>query len=62
MDIANQGLRLRLEKESEFSPTCMDYSNLLCYAQRKFGIDRDTARDRYGGYTYGQWKILLEVE
>jgi hypothetical protein len=40
----------------------MDYSALLPVAERKFGITRDEARDRYGNFTYAQWKELLEED
>ena len=49
-----------LNEGTDFSPTVMDYSELLYRAQRKFGITRDAARDRYGNYTYRQWRELLK--
>ena len=56
------GLLRRLDEDDEFSPTCSDYSRLLDLITRKRRISRDEARDLYGGYSYGQWKELLQEE
>jgi len=40
-------------------PTCTDYSFFLDKAVEKLKITKDEARDKYGKFTYGQWKDLL---
>jgi hypothetical protein len=55
-------LRSRLEEGSDYSPTISDYSDLLYAAERRFNITRDEARDRYGNFTYAQWKELLKED
>lgn len=40
-------------------PTIEDYRILLGEVCRKEGIDLNTARDKYGRKTYGEWKQIL---
>jgi hypothetical protein len=47
-------------KDLGWFPTCADYAEYLSLAEKKFGISRDEARDKYGGYTYRQWEALLD--
>jgi hypothetical protein len=42
-------------------PTCTDYSFFLGKAVEKLKITIDEARSKYGQYTYGQWKELLQL-
>lgn len=43
-------------------PSCLMYSRYLDTACSKFGIDRDTARKKYGLYTEKQWTNLLNTK
>jgi len=54
-----EGLEERLEVLGCL-PSVMDYKELLDMVERRFRITRDQARDRYGRYTYPQWKTLLK--
>lgn len=40
-------------------PTCNEYAHFLDKAVEKLKITRDEARNKYGLFTYGQWKELL---
>ena len=40
-------------------PTIMDYQKLLNIASRKFNLSINKCRDKFGQYTYSQWKKLL---
>lgn len=49
------------EAKKDFLPTISEYSFFLDKAQSKLGITRNEARDRYGKFTHGQWKELLQL-
>jgi len=42
-------------------PSCTEYSYFLDTAVNKLKISRDEARNKYGLFTYGQWKELLKL-
>lgn len=42
-------------------PSCTDYDFYLTKAEKKFGLERNEARSRFGQFTYGQWKELLKL-
>lgn len=42
-------------------PTCTDYAYFLNESVNRLKISIDEARDKYGLYTYGQWKELLKL-
>lgn len=45
--------------KADLLPTVTDYSYFLGEAEKRLHITRDDARQQYGKFTYGQWKILL---
>jgi len=47
--------------KKDFLPTISTYSYFLDEAEKRFKITRDEARDKYGKFTYGQWKELLKL-
>lgn len=47
--------------KKDFLPTITEYSFFLSKAVEKFNITINDARDRYGLYTYGEWKELLKL-
>ena len=47
--------------KKDFLPTITEYSFFLDKAQSKFNITRDEARNKYGKFTHGQWKELLQL-
>ncbi|MBP7846041.1 MAG: hypothetical protein KA007_01245 [Candidatus Pacebacteria bacterium] len=47
--------------KKDFLPTCTEYAYFLDKAVEKLKISKDEARDKYGSFTYGQWKELLQV-
>ena len=46
-------------KKADTIPTVMDYKNYLDKICKKQGITIDEARDKYGKFTYNQWRTLL---
>ena len=49
----------RLEQYGDVSPSCLDYKNLLERVEKRGKISREVVRERYGKFTYAQWKELL---
>lgn len=47
--------------KKDLLPTISEYSYFLDEAEKKLKITRDEARDKYGKYSYGQWKKLLKL-
>lgn len=52
-------LQERLRRQETYLPLCMDYKDLLDIAEAKTGRNRDTLRDMYGNYSYGQWAKVI---
>lgn len=46
-------------RNSDTLPSCQDYSNFLIKAVFNFHIDINTARSKYGKFTYKQWNELF---
>lgn len=46
-------------QNSDLIPTIIDYTKFLYSAVTKFNIDINTARKKYGNFTYKQWNQLL---
>ena len=42
-------------------PSCSDYAHYLQEAVKKFKIEMNEARSKYGQFNYGQWRELLGV-
>lgn len=42
-------------------PTCTEYAYFLDKAVEKLKISIEEARNKYGLFTYGQWKELLKL-
>lgn len=53
--------RKQQEAKKDFLPTCTEYAHFLGKAVEKLKITMDEARNKYGSYTYGQWKELLKL-
>lgn len=49
------------ESKKDFLPTITEYGFFLSKATEKFNISINEARDKYGLYTYGEWKELLKL-
>lgn len=49
------------ESRKDLLPTISDYSFFLDEVEKKMKISRDEARNKYGKYTYSQWKKLLKL-
>lgn len=47
--------------KKDLLPTVTEYSHFLDKATEKLNISRDEARSKYGQFTYGQWKELLQL-
>ena len=47
--------------KKDILPTCTEYSYFLEQAEIRLKISRDEARNKYGLFTYGQWKELLKL-
>ena len=47
--------------KGDFLPTCSEYSFFLGKAVEKLKITIDEVRIKYGAYTHGQWKELLQL-
>jgi hypothetical protein len=47
--------------KKDLLPTCNEYNYFLDKAEEKLKISKDEARDKYGLFTYGQWKELLKL-
>lgn len=47
--------------KKDFLPTCNEYSFFLDKAVSKFKLSINEARDRFGSFTHGQWKELLQL-
>lgn len=54
-----QELQERLRRLEPYLPLSMDYKDLLDIAQAQTGKDRDTLRDMYGNFSYGQWARVI---
>jgi len=52
---------IRLWAGSDTLPTCSDYKRYLDEAEKQLKISRQEARNKYGQFTYGQWKELLKL-
>lgn len=48
-------------EKKDILPTCTEYAYFLNKAVDKLKISIDDIRDKYGLYTYGQWKELLKL-
>ena len=55
-------LKKRVQSGADLLPTCMDYSDLLDWAQKKYRIQREHARKKYGQFTYKDWKELINAD
>lgn len=53
--------RKQQEAKKNYLPTISEYSYFLDKAESQLKISRDEARDKYGKFTYGQWKELLKL-
>lgn len=42
-------------------PSCSDYTYFLNESIKRLEISIEDARNKYGLYTYGQWKELLKL-
>lgn len=42
-------------------PPCSAYGSFLSAAMTKFNLSIDEARSKYGQFTYGEWKTLLNL-
>jgi hypothetical protein len=52
----------QIERErKDILPTITDYGFYLSKAMTKFNIGIDEARSKYGQFTYGEWKTLLNL-
>ena len=47
--------------KKDILPSCTKYSFFLDKAVSKYKISRDDARSRFGQFTHGQWKKLLQL-
>lgn len=52
-------LQERLRRLEPYPPLCLDYKDLLDIAEKQTGLDRDTLRDMYGNFSYGQWARVI---
>lgn len=52
-------LQERLRRLEPYLPLSWDYKDLLDIAQAQTGNDRDTLRDMYGNFSYGQWARVI---
>ena len=52
-------LQERLRRLEPYLPLCLDYKDLLDIAEKQTGLDRDTLRDMYGNFSYGQWAGVI---
>lgn len=53
-------LQERLRRLEPYLPLSWDYKDLLDIAQAQTGNDRDTLRDMYGNFSYGQWARVIK--
>jgi hypothetical protein len=49
------------EAKKNNPPSCTEYDFFLNKSVEKLKISIDEAKSKYGQYTYGQWKELLNV-
>lgn len=61
MDKIWAAYRAQEEAKKDILPTCTDYGYFLGKAVEKLKISEAEARTKYGQYTYGQWKELLNL-
>ena len=52
-------LEERLRRLEPYLPLSWDYKDLLDIAQKQTGKDRNTLRDMYGNFSYGQWARVI---
>ena len=52
-------LEERLRRLEPYPPLSWDYKDLLDIAEKQTGLDRDTLRDMYGNFSYGQWARVI---
>ena len=46
---------------SDKMPTIMDYKKLLDIASEKFNLSINQCRDKFGLYTYSEWKKTINT-
>jgi len=61
MDRVYDTYKKQQEAKKDMLPTITEYTFFLGKAIDKFKITANEARDKYGLYTYGEWKELLKL-
>lgn len=52
-------LQERLRRQEPYLPLSWDYKDLLDIAEKLTGENRETLRNMYGNYSYGQWAKVI---